>query len=321
MRAAWTAARGHFGELFAAWDRFWFAPVDPAPLCAIRVLTGVLLLWTHAVWSLDLAAFFGSEGWLPTDLYGPLHERRLAVTYFDFIEAAWLRWIVHVVNLVAFFLLMVGLFTRFAAVWSFFAAINYALAVSPGAFFGLDKINCLLVMYVMLGPSGARYSLDRIRRMRGGDRGDPAPSWTANLALRLIQTHLCVVYIFSGLGKLQGNSWWNGTATWFTVANVEYRSLDMTWLSGSLWLVDLLTHATVLWEVFYCCLVWNRLARPWVLLTAVGVHGFIGLAMGMPEFSAAMLVANMAFLSPGFVRGVLDPIARRVAGLLAGGAG
>ena len=34
------------------------------------------------------------------------------------------------------------------------------------AYFGLDRINCLLAMYLMLGPCGARYSLDAWRRRR-----------------------------------------------------------------------------------------------------------------------------------------------------------
>lgn len=313
IASAWAAVRGHVAELLRAWDRFWFTAIDPATLSAIRVVTGLLLLWTHLVWSLGLSAFFGPEGWLPADLYAPATADRVAFSYWDWIGPAWLRWGVHAVNLVVFAMLAVGLFSRFAAVWSFFAAVQYATHVTPGAFFGLDKINCLLAMYVMLGPCGARYSVDRLRRLRAGDDDDPPESWTANLALRLIQLHLCVVYLFSGLGKLQGVRWWDGTATWFSIANPEYRSLDLTWMAHWLWLVDLLTHATVFWELFYSCLVWNRLARPWVLLGALGAHGFIGLAMGMPEFALAMLTANVAFLSPALVRRVLDPAAGWIA--------
>ena len=326
MRTAWATIREHLGDLLRAWDQFWFTPTDPATLCAIRVMTGFLLLWTHIVWTLDLSAFFGPDGWLPAELHGPLHAERFAFSYFDYIHAAWLRWSIHIVNLIVFFMLMIGLFSRFAAFWSFFAAINYAVHVSPGAFFGLDKINVLLVMYVMLAPCGARYSVDRLRQLRKGPEGkgqggEVARSAMANLALRLIQLHLCIVYLFSGLGKLQGVRWWDGTAIWFGVANVEYQSLNMTWMANHLWLVDLLTHATVIWELFYCCLVWNRLARPWVLLTALGVHGFIGMAMGLSEFALAMLVANAAFLSPGFVRAFCDPISRRLAGLFGGKTG
>jgi hypothetical protein len=306
MNAAVASIRSYFAGLTEVWDRFWFAPTDPSVLSAIRVFTGASLLWTHFVWSFGLVAFFGAEGWLPVELTERATAERMAICWFDFISAPWLLWTVHIVSLLAFFMLMIGWFSRTAAVVSYFAALNYALHVSPGAFFGLDKINCLLAMYVMLGPCGARYSIDRLLKLRRGDDSEPPTSWSANLAIRLIQTHLCVVY-------LQGLMWWDGTATWFTVANVEYRTLDMTWMANHLWFAELLTHATVFWELFYCCLIWNRWLRPWMLLTALGVHAFIGIAMGMPEFARAMLIANAAFLAPSFVRAVLDPLAGWVA--------
>ena len=46
------------------WDQFWFTPMDPATLGIIRILAGAMLLYTHLVWSLDLPAFFSSQGWL-----------------------------------------------------------------------------------------------------------------------------------------------------------------------------------------------------------------------------------------------------------------
>ena len=44
------------------WQRFWFLPRDPATLSAIRIAVGLLLLYTHAVWTLDWDGFFGSAG-------------------------------------------------------------------------------------------------------------------------------------------------------------------------------------------------------------------------------------------------------------------
>lgn len=322
MNQTLIAVRRYFTDLVAAWDRFWFAPSDPAVLCAIRVVAGLLLFWTHLVWSFDLLAFFGSGGWIPAEMSDRSHAARYAFSLFDVVTASWAIWTFHAVNLIAFAMLTIGLFSRCVAVWSFFAAIQYALHVTPGAFFGLDKINCMLAMYLMLGPCGARYSVDRLLRVRAGraaiDADDVPPSWTATYAVRLLQLHLCVIYLFGGLGKLQGDRWWDGTAIWFAVANVEYRSLDSTWMADCLWLGELLAHATVFFELFYCCLIWSHWTRPWVLLTAVGVHGFIGLAMGMPEFSAAMLTANAAFLPAGTVRGALDPVTRLIGSRLTG---
>jgi hypothetical protein len=148
------------------------------------------------------------------------------------------------------------------------------------------------------------------------------PSVSANIAIRLIQLHMCIIYLFSGLGKLQGESWWNGEAVWISSANLEYQYLiDVTWLASHPYIVGILTHATVYWELTYSALVWPRLTRPWVLLMAVIIHGGIVVAYGMPTFGLVMLIGNLAFVSPEAVRRWLDPAAGRVALLFAGGGG
>jgi hypothetical protein len=49
------------------WTAFWFTPTDPTTLGFIRVVTGVLILYTHLAYSLDLQAFFGKYGWYGAD--------------------------------------------------------------------------------------------------------------------------------------------------------------------------------------------------------------------------------------------------------------
>ncbi|MCH2115799.1 MAG: HTTM domain-containing protein [Pirellulales bacterium] len=316
-------SRGYVADTWKAWNRFWFAPSDPATLCLIRLLAGSLLFYTHLVWSWDLQAFLGPDGWLPVEYLRDLHARPAADgpqwsvwSLFFWIEKPWMLWCVHVFALLVFFFLMLGLFSRTTAVLGFLLAVTYAHRISPGAYFGLDKINCMLALYLMLGPCGARYSLDRIRRLNRGDNRPVLPSASANLTIRLIQLHLCIIYLFSGLAKHMGENWQAGTAVWWAVANLEYQSIDMTWLAGWPTLVALATHATVFWEIFYCCLIWNRFARPLVLWMAVAVHGGIALFMGMITFGLAMLYANLAFLKPATVRRWVDPLADRVALML-----
>jgi hypothetical protein len=230
-------------------------------------------------------------------------------------------WTVHLAALVVFFLLMIGLFSRTMAVLGYLFAVSYINRVTPGAYFGLDKINCMLALYLMLGPCGARYSVDRLWRLRRGGPTEVPPSAAANVAIRLIQVHMCIIYFFSGMGKLQGDSWWDGSAVWYSLATLEYQTLDMTWLIDHWWLINLLTHVTVLWELSYCALVWPALTRPWVLLMAVFVHSGIVFALGMPTFGLVMLIGNMAFLSPKTIRKVFDPIARRISLAVVGKAG
>jgi hypothetical protein len=318
--------RAYVGEAWTAWNRFWFEPEDPATLSLLRLLAGALLLYTHFIWSFDLAGFLGFEGYLPPSYLRDL--QRLGPdasgppwhvwSLFYWIKPAWLLWTVHLAALAVFLLLTIGLFSRTAAVLAYLLAVSYAQRVTPGAFFGLDKINCMLSMYLMLGPCGARYSVDRLWSLRKGGRADPPPTTSANLAIRLIQVHLCVIYLFTGLAKLSGTTWQAGTAVWWAVANYEYQSLDLTWLAGWPTLVALLTHVTVFWELSYCFLIWNRLARPLVLWMAVAVHGGIALGLGMLTFGGAMILANMSFLEPATVRRWVDPIAARITLALVG---
>ena len=69
---------------------------------------------------------------------------------------------------------------------------------------------------------------------------------------------------------------------------------------------NILTHATVYWELSYCALVWPRLTRPLVIAMAVAVHLGIALFLGMMTFGLVMIIANVAFVSPALVRRILD---------------
>ena len=64
------AIRERLGQAWSAWTGFWFTPADPTPLCLMRVVAGLLVLYVHVAYSFDLQAFFGPKGW---------YERELAV--------------------------------------------------------------------------------------------------------------------------------------------------------------------------------------------------------------------------------------------------
>lgn len=307
-----NALRVYCGELargtLAGWNRFWFTPADPATLSLLRIFVGAMLLYTHAVWALDLEAFFGRSSWMAPELVrdygGPWRWSHLYL-----LQSPTALWIAHGAALVVFAMLTVGLFSRVTSVLAFLLTASY-IHRAQGALFGLDQINLILAMYLMLGPCGAEYSVDRAlaRRMFGAG-GRAAPSVAANVALRLMQLHMCLVYIFAGTAKLQGGTWWDGTAMWYAFGNGEYQSLDMTWVANSAageLLCNFLTHLTIAWEISYCALVWPRLTRPIVIALAIPLHLGIALFLGMITFGLMMIVGNLSFLSPALVRSLLD---------------
>ena len=298
MNAVASAIRDWFVSVGEAWNRFWFTPSSIETLALIRILAGAMLLYTHAVWSLDLEAFFSSHGWMASS-----ERPDFALSYLWWIKSPTLLWALHIVSLIVFAMMMVGFRTRIATVLGFLFAASY---VNRGieASFGLDQVNVMLAMYLMLAPTGDAYSVDAWIRRRQG-LPEPGPAVSTNIAMRLIQLHMCVVYFFAGASKLAGSTWWDGYAMWLSVANLEYQSLDMTWLSEWPKTVALLTHVSVLWELTYFALVWPKLSRPVVLMLAVALHLGIAMFLGMITFGLAMIFANMAFLSPALVRAVL----------------
>jgi hypothetical protein len=244
------------------------------------------------------------------------------------------------------FLFTIGLCTRLTAALTWAASLCY-INRSPPTLFGADTMMTILLLYLMIGPSGAALSVDRLV-LRWWERvrprflarwrafwqrgtseplppaallGPPQPSVSANFALRLLQVHVCIIYLAAGLSKLQGNSWWSGNAVWLTVANFEFApmqhdsyvdALRLLTTNRPLWEVFMTTAGafTLFFEIGYVFLIWRPSTR-WLMLTmAVILHGFIGLFMGLKTFSLIMLVMNMAFLSPRTVNLFLRPFHR-----------
>ena len=308
MQAAAEQGRGAeswAGGWARAWNSFWFTPADPLPLAVVRIATGLILAWSSCVWLADVDGFFGTAGWMPPEHVWRMNDQPWQWSgYFAAPGPNGIR-VIAGLTLIAAILLTIGLATPLAAVTAlvgFLCAANRA----PLNTFGLDDTLGMLLIPLAIGPAGARLSLDRLLGAGGG-----GPSVAANIALRLIQVHLCVVYFFSGCGKMLGASWWEGTALWGAAANVQYRTLDLTWLARRPLVTNALTLGTLFWEVSYPALVWPRLTRRLWIAMAVAVHLGIGLAMGMMEFGLAMITANLAFVPAGSWQALLAAVSAR----------
>jgi hypothetical protein len=296
------------------WDRFWFTPALPHTLALIRILGGAMLFYTHAVWTLDLDAFLGRHSWLTAEAVALMNrgpsERNFAWSYLYFVESPAAIGALHIAVLVVFAMLMAGLFTRIVAVLAWLITLSYCHRLT-GTLFGLDQINAFIATYLMLGDSGGVWSLDRWLAQRRSPESPIRATIGTNIATRLLQLHMCVIYLFGGIGKMRGEMWWDGSALWFALASLEYQSLDMTWMVKHRWLLALLTHLTVFWETFYCFLIWPKLTRPICLAMAVLVHLGIAVCLGMKTFGLVMIIANLAFVYPETIRDIVTWLCRR----------
>lgn len=244
--------------------------------------------------------------------------------WFHVTDPAWMA-LCHGGILLAMLCLTIGLCTRVAAVITWVGMLCYVNR-SPTTLFGMDTIMIVVALYLVIGPSGATLSVDRLiarwraRRSAGSTDpsadGRPRPLISANLALRLLQVHLCIIYFASGVSKLQGSTWWSGTAVWGTMANYEFSPMNsqlyMSFLrflaeNRLLWELAMTgsTTFTLAFEITFPFLVWLRPLRWVMIVSAVFLHLGIAFFMGLVGFSAIMLVLLLSFVpAASFHRGL-----------------
>jgi len=320
-------------DLVRGWNRFWFEPTDPVPLAFIRILTGSLIFYIYASTYGETLHLIGPEAWIDQHAIQELRSLYTGMTdpqqrqinrwygqsVWFYVQQPWAVLLLQAGFLVAAVCYTLGLGSRLATFVVWFGHLSF---VQRGyiTWFGMDSVLSMLLLYQLLGPTGATLSLDRLwQRYRQaqaalGSKGvvqaedlAVAPSWSANLSLRLIQVHMGVIYFFAGVSKLQGDRWWSGSAAWYTMVVPELELFSMRWLAQTpAWLyvslVFAATYYTLAFEIAFIFLVWNRVLRPIMLAGAVALHAGIGLFMGLMGFGVAMLTGCAAFLSPQGLR-------------------
>jgi hypothetical protein len=164
----------------------------------------------------------------------------------------------------------------------------------------LEPVLAFSLFYLCFAPSGAYFSIDSWRRRRAAANGPRPPTVGANIATRLLQIHTALVYFMMGITMLSGpaQSWWYGEAVWYLIARPESRLIDLTWLDDHVYLLNSWTHWIVFYELAFAVLVWNRRARPVVLLLGIPHWGLLALISGLAPYCLTMLALNLAFVSP-----------------------
>jgi hypothetical protein len=308
---------------------FFFEPCAADTLAVIRISTGLMLAYVHSIWLLGSADFFGPNAMLKIDVWNALHRGTVPDwkwSYLALTDSLLVARIHESAALVAGVFVAAGLFTRISLLVAWFLTLITVHRLT-GFLFGLDQIVLMLTSYLCLAQSNRVASLDRalvsrcpkfalstpVRWLTGwfGDNADSrVASWKNQLATRLVQIHLCVIYLFGGLGKLRGEMWWDGSAMWYSAAAYEYQSVDLTWIGNYTVLGALLTHLTLFWEVGYFAIVWPKWTRPVALAMALMVHGGIAIYLGMITFGTMMIIANLAFVQPATTRRICQAFLR-----------
>lgn len=273
----------------------WFRPVSARPLAGLRVGLPLLLLF-HLVWlSDDVLALHGNRGIIPWELSDLLHD----------------PWVPDLPTLAKVFLpLGIGVHTGIVLLLSSYAGSLLSLALGfqtrlsaflawglhlslltsgAASFYGVDQLANTFLFYLFLFPSGRAWTF--ASRPASSRREETIPVG----CLRVMQFHLCVIYLAAGLDKAMGQQWWNGEAIWQTVSQPIFSTFDLSWLATPSWIPMLAGLSTLVVEIGYAFFIWPRRTRKVWSIATIGLHLGVGLFMGLVFFSSVMILLTVSF--------------------------
>jgi predicted DCC family thiol-disulfide oxidoreductase YuxK len=186
---------------------------------------------------------------------------------------------------------------------------------------GGDNVLILMSVYLVFAASGDFWSLDARRRQRrllrssaNPESGAAAPAaWRVELgaarrqcvtvlhngAVLLIAAQVCVIYATAGLTKVQGQMWQNGSAMGYVLRLAWFQPWPglAHWLAGHTVLLTLIGYVTVLVQAGFPFIVFTPKLKYPALVVLVLMHLSIAILLGLPFFSAIMLIGDGIFLS------------------------
>jgi predicted DCC family thiol-disulfide oxidoreductase YuxK len=302
MRKVVIFGRDFFADVGRAWSQFWFQSSLTSPLEIARIGVGAALLVNYGAASAYLFDFWGEAGFVPRDLVWNDRTDGWVQSVFFYFSAPW-QWVAfHVLFLACCAALMLGWRTTWVKWLVLVGHISYAYR-APAIAYGVDKILACLLLILCVSPVGRAISLDRVRAVRAAKLKDlaavlpPYASPWAGACIRLMQIQMAVLFFYSAVGKLRGDDWWNGDAIWivFTTGD-HYNRFLLDVLASHYWLVNVATYATILIEIAFPFLIWQRRTRPYFLALAIALHLQFAVLMGLFYFSFVMVMGHMSFV-------------------------
>jgi uncharacterized membrane protein YphA (DoxX/SURF4 family) len=210
--------------------------------------------------------------------------------------------------------LLVGFASRFSAASVFVWLVSFQNR-NQMLLDGEDDVLRLLSFFMIFMPLAEVWSVDAWLRGRGevvraGKKAvdHPYPSNSSPWALRMLQYVMATMMLATGLWKLAGEPWRDGTALYY-VARIDDlfgRFPVPHYLFDTPWTVRAMTWSVLYVELAIPFLIWIPQARRFSLLVLLAFHLSNEWAMHLFLFHWIMLCGWMSFLK----REDLDAVAR-----------
>lgn len=286
--------------ILATWNRFWFKPIDLFPAAVFRITFAVVIFLQYALRQFNVLEYYSDRGVVPLAESTELLNEIYRPLFFWFPASDFSIIALHSVFLGLIVLLGLGFYSRVVAVLALMIQVlflyrNFSVA------YGADIITCYWLFSLCFIESDQELSLRKKLKLPSF-----APKFAdlslSTVGVRLIQIQLCVIYGYTGLEKLKGSVWWEGTAIWSVMSNQQLSTIDLSFLQNFPLLVVAMTYSTLIFEIYFPFAVWNSKTRGWWLSIGFMFHIGIAITMGLIFFSGVMMAAYLVFINGDYLR-------------------
>lgn len=271
----------------------------------LRIGLGAVVLYQLVRHWAERDFLWGPRGVYPLWLFQRELPLARAPSFFA-VESTLLFDLVYAVAVGVAALYLVGWRTRWIAIWLYILTWSL-IQRNPMLLSGGDKLLLVMLPFVVLLLDTSAYLSADAGWRRIGDPWRPPPrpfvALLHNVGLVCIFVQLSVVYGFSGLAKLLGEAWRDGTAVYYVLRSAEFT---LPGISPLIYLnpvlVPLLTYATLAFELGFPLLIWSPRTRWLASLQTMVFHLFIAVFMGLVLFAAQALIFQLVLFDDASYR-------------------
>lgn len=267
-------------------------------LAVLRISVSLaLLLKLLNEWS-SIDQLYGSGGLVPYIYSGfssiaalpTLHDLYLIMTG-NVSESSFIHGF-FTLQIVATIGLLLGYQTRFFALlcWAMQVIVFNSTHLTS---YGFDAVLLTLLFYAFIFPTGSYFSLDKKLK--------PEQYQTASELLpyyhKVVQLHVCLIYLATGIAKLHGQSWHDGSGLWDAINQPQFYSVLTSYWQRFFTVPGVavvLGMGALLTELLFPVLIWVRGINKVMLLLIVLLHTFIAVVMGLWLFAFVMIAFDLA---------------------------
>jgi len=158
---------------------------------------------------------------------------------------------------------------------------------------GGDNLMRIVLFFLVLVNTGSILSVHAVRSKNHQVSYaffTPALAVTHNIGVLLILVQLCMMYMSTGLYKVMGELWQNGTALYYILRVEEFSWPGVAeFIYRNTYLVVAGTYTTVLFEILFAPSLLNRWTRYLMIAAGSLFHAGIAALMGLVTFGWSML--------------------------------